>query len=318
MIYILFGNSEYTIKKRIEKIIKTDFSNDTDIVKIDMEENTIGSLIDEYDQLTLTGETKLIVAYNSFFIENSKSKTKITKSDEYKELFECLKSQNNPNSLILVSYKDKIDTKNEIVKLTNNIGKIYEFKEPTKNDWSKFAFDYFKHRQVKISQDAIDELVKRTKYDLYSFNSEASKLLLYKGTNITIDDVKTLVSNNLEEDVFGVLNNLIIGNKEEAIKTYRDLRIQGVEPITLINLMSSSITFLLNVRNLSMMKYSIDEIASKTGSSTGRIFMTFKNLKIVSENTLYNSLEKLHKLDKEIKHSKVDRFLSFELFLINF
>lgn len=318
MIYILFGNSEYTIKKRIEKIIKTDFSNDTDIVKIDMEENTIGSLIDEYDQLTLTGETKLIVAYNSFFIENSKSKTKITKSDEYKELFECLKSQNNPNSLILVSYKDKIDTKNEIVKLTNNIGKIYEFKEPTKNDWSKFAFDYFKHRQVKISQDAIDELVKRTKYDLYSFNSEASKLLLYKGTNITIDDVKTLVSNNLEEDVFGVLNNLIIGNKEEAIKTYRDLKIQGVEPITLINLMSSSITFLLNVRNLSMMKYSIDEIASKTGSSTGRIFMTFKNLKIVSENTLYNSLEKLHKLDKEIKHSKVDRFLSFELFLINF
>ncbi len=318
MIYILFGNSEYTIKKRIEKIIKTDFSNDTDIVKIDMEENTIGSLIDEYDQLTLTGETKLIVAYNSFFIENSKSKTKITKSDEYKELFECLKSQNNPNSLILVSYKDKIDTKNEIVKLTNNIGKIYEFKEPTKNDWSKFAFDYFKHRQVKISQDAIDELAKRTKYDLYSFNSEASKLLLYKGTNITIDDVKTLVSNNLEEDVFGVLNNLIIGNKEEAIKTYRDLRIQGVEPITLINLMSSSITFLLNVRNLSMMKYSIDEIASKTGSSTGRIFMTFKNLKIVSENTLYNSLEKLHKLDKEIKHSKVDRFLSFELFLINF
>ena len=318
MIYILFGNSEYTIKKRIEKIIKTDFSNDTDVVKIDMEENTIGSLIDEYDQLTLTGETKLIVAYNCFFIENSKSKAKITKSDEYKELFECLKSQNNPNSLILVSYKDKIDTKNEIVKLTNNIGKIYEFKEPTKNDWSKFAFDYFKHRQVKISQDAIDELVKRTKYDLYSFNNEASKLLLYKGTNITIDDVKTLVSNNLEEDVFGVLNNVIIGNKEEAIKTYRDLRIQGVEPITLINLMSSSITFLLNVKNLSMMKYSIDEIASKTSSSTGRIFMTFKNLKMVSENTLYNSLEKLHKLDKEIKHSKVDRFLSFELFLINF
>lgn len=318
MIYILFGNSEYTIKKRIDKIVKTELGNSSEIVKLTMNEKTIGNLIDEYDQFSLSGEQKVIVAYDSYFLETSKPKHKLFDSKELKELVKSIESGDNVNSIIFVSFGEKIDSKNGIVKYAKQNGKIMEFKEPSKGDWNQYVHSYFAKRNVTISEEAIVELIKRTNYDLYSFNNEATKLLMYKANGIDIDDINELIPNALEDDVFSVLNNLISGNKKEAIKIYRDLRVQGVEPVTLINLISSSLIYLSNVKNLSMLNYKADEIAVKTGSSNGRVFMAFKNLKLISEEKLDNLIATLHKLDYQIKHNLVDRFVAFDIFLANF
>lgn len=318
MIYVLFGSSEYTIKKRINRIIKTELENSSEIVKISMNEKTIGNLIDEYDQLSLSMDPKVIIAYDSYFLETSKPKHKLFNQKELKELIQSIKNENNINSIIFITFKDKIDAKSEIIKYAKENGKVMEFKEPTKADWVQYAHNYFAKRNVSISEEAVTELIKRTNYDLYSFNNEASKLLMYKVNGIDVDDIKELVPNALEDDVFSVLNNLITGNKKEAIKIYRDLKIQGVEPVTLINLMSSSLIYLLNVQNLSKMNYKADEIATRTSSTSGRVFMTFKNLKLISEEKLNQKISELHQLDKDIKHNKVDRFLAFDIFLAEF
>lgn len=318
MIYVLFGNSEYTVKKRINKIIKTELNSSNDILKISMNEKTIGNLIDEYDQLSLSGEPKVIIAYDAYFLESSKPKHKLFDQKELKELVKSIQDENNINSIIFISYKDKIDSKSEIVKFAKQNGKIMEFKEPTKGDWVQYVHSFFAKRNVTISEEAIAELIRRTNYDLYSFNNEANKLLMYKVSGIEVEDIKELVPNALEDDVFSVLNNLIVGNKKEAIKIYRDLRIQGVEPVTLINLMSSSLIYLLNVQNLSKLNYKTDEIATRTGSSSGRVFMAFKNLKLINEQKLNEKIAELHKLDHDIKHNLVDRFVAFDLFLAEF
>lgn len=318
MIYILFGNSEYTIKKRINKIIKTELENSSEVVKISMNEKTIGNLIDEYDQFSLSGEQKVIIAHDSYFLETSKPKHKLFDSKELKELINSIESGDNINSLIFVTFSEKIDSKNGIVKYAKEKGKIMEFKEPSKADWDQYVHGFFGKRNVSITEDAISELIKRTNYDLYSFNNEATKLLMYKTNGIDVDDINELIPNALEDDVFSVLNNLISGNKKEAIKIYRDLRVQGVEPVTLINLISSSLIYLSNVKNLAMLNYKTDEIATKTGSSSGRVFMAFKNLKLISEEKLDSLIATLHKLDYQIKHNLVDRFVAFDIFLANF
>lgn len=318
MIYILFGNSEYTIKKRINKIIKTELNVSSEIIKFSMNEKTIGNLIDEFDQFSLSGEEKVIVAFDSYFLETSKPKHKLFDNKELKELINDIESGNNPNSIIFVTFNEKIDSKNGIVKYAKTNGKIMEFKEPSKADWNQYVHSFFGKRNVSISEEAIAELIKRTNYDLYSFNNEATKLLMYKTNRIELEDIKELISNALEDDVFSVLNNLINGNKKEAIKIYRDLRIQGVEPVTLINLISSSLIYLLNVKNLSMLNYKTDEIAARTNSSAGRVFMAFKNLKLISEKELNRHIDELHKLDYQIKHNLVDRFVAFDMFLANF
>lgn len=318
MIYILFGLQDLMIKNRIKKILRDDFEGGATKIKISMNDVTIGNLIDEYDQFSITGDSKIIVADDCYFLESSKPKHKLYKKEEFDELVKCLKDGGNYNSIIFIVHSDKIDSKNELVKLTKSIGKIFEFKNVSKNDWPLYVKEYFTKRGVKITDEAVTELVKRVHDDLFVFQNEATKLMLYKGSLIEKNDVIELVSNVLEDDVFSILNNLITGNKQEAMKTYYDLRLQGLEPVTLISLMTSSILYMLNVKNLSNLGMKTDEIATRSGSSTGRVFMTFKNLKLISEAKLNSVVEKLYELDSKIKHSEVDRFMAFEVFLAEF
>ena len=116
MIYILFGEQELMIKNRIKKILRDDFSTNSEIIKLNMPEIRIGALIDEYDQFSITGEPKVIIANNAYFIESSTHiKNKLFDKKELDELYRCISSDVNSNSIIFVINGSKIDLKSNIV-----------------------------------------------------------------------------------------------------------------------------------------------------------------------------------------------------------
>ena len=61
----------FRFKNRIKKILRDDFSTNSEVIKLNMPEIRIGALIDEYDQFSITGEPKVIIANNAYFIESS-------------------------------------------------------------------------------------------------------------------------------------------------------------------------------------------------------------------------------------------------------
>ena len=318
MIYILYGLQELMIKNRIKKILAEFFNNeDENTIKIDLKDKTIGNLIDEISQFNLLNPKKAIVVSNSDFL--SKNFDAKSKDKELIELFDCVNELDDNICLIFATNIEALSKKNQFVALASEIGKIFEFKNLTKNDWPIFVNGYFAKRNIKITPEAVNELVLRSKGNLDTFMNEANKLIMYKGLEgIDLNDIYAISSKSLDDNVFDILNNLLIGNKAQAIKTYRDVRIQGVEPVVLISLISSNLIFMLNVSNFLKEGKKADEIAKLTNSSSGRIFMTCKNLKTISQDQLINTLNKLFELDKAIKHNEIDRFYGFELFLSNF
>ena len=317
MIYLLYGNERTMILNRIKKIRKELFENcEENIVNFDLNSNKVYEVIDEINQLFLYSDNKLIIVDNAdFFITEIKGKKEI---ELYNELYNALENIDEKTSVIFIVSSSKVNQKNNLYKLILKNGKVLEFKDIQKNDWPIFANQFFKKRNISITQEALDELIKRANGDINTFNNEANKLILYKINNITLKDVEDLVPQSLDEDVFKIMNSLNTGDKATVLKVYRDLRIRNIEPVTLINLFSSSLFYILNVKNLLNQKYKSDDIAKITGSSTGRVYMTTKNSKNLSMSFLENKLEALAKLDKDIKHSRVDRFLAFETFLLEY
>ena len=305
------------ILNRIKKIRKELFENcEENIVNFDLNSNKVYEVIDEINQLFLYSDNKLIIVDNAdFFITEIKGKKEI---ELYNELYNALENIDEKTSVIFIVSSSKVNQKNNLYKLILKNGKVLEFKDIQKNDWPIFANQFFKKRNISITQEAIDELIKRANGDINTFNNEANKLILYKINNIALKDVEDLVPQSLDEDVFKIMNSLNAGDKATALKVYRDLRVKNIEPVTLINLFSSSLFYILNVKNLLNQKYKSDDIAKITGSSTGRVYITTKNSKNLSMSFLENKLETLAKLDKDIKHSRVDRFLAFETFLLEY
>lgn len=320
MIYLLYGSQPLKIKNRIKKIEK-DFFESPDIeyssvVDMDLTNESIFNVIDEVNQFSLTSNKKVVNVKNATIFE-TQLKTKFKKS-EIEEIITCFKNLREDVCLIFSLCASKVSTTNEIYKLISTDGKILEFKEIKKEEWPLVVNDYFIKRGIKLDNETIDEIVARTNMDVDTFINEAEKLILYKGSNITLKDVKELVPDTLETDSFKILNSLLAGDKSNALKIYKDLRLKNMEVITLISLISSSLIFALNVKNLQSEGRGNDEIAKITQSSPGRIFMTNKNFKNYTVDFLLSAIKSLQELDRKIKHSEIDRFYGFELFLLNF
>ena len=317
MIYLLYGNENTMINNRVKKIKREIFSeSDEYIVNFDLKNDSLGSLIDEINQFFLIGDAKLIVVDNAeIFEKETKDKQK---NNLLKELFNSIEIIGENINLIFIVHNSSINVKSDLYKLILKNGKILEFKDIQKSDWPVYANQFFKKRNITISNEALNELIKRSNGDLNTFNNEANKLIIYKINNITLEDVEALVPQSLDDDVFKIMNSLNAGDKQSALKVYYDLRIKNIEPVTLINLFASSLLFTLNVKNLLNQNIKVDEIAKITGSSTGRVYVTIKNAKNFSFEFISSKLEKLEKLDRKIKHSETDRFLAFETFLIEY
>ena len=317
MIYILFGSQYVMIKNHINKIVKESLGNDSgSIIKIDCQDNDISNLITELTQTSLFDQKKMIIVNNCFFLSTSKGYSLPKKDSEY--LLESLKQLDDDVEVLFVLNDINLNKKNEICTYVSKSGKILEFKDLEKGERPIFIRNYFSKRNINIEEEAISELNVRSKGDLGTFFNEAQKLIMYKTNNIRLNDVINLVPNSLDDDAFKILNSLLSNDKSSALKVYNDLKCKSVEPIALISLISSSLFFMLLVKRLLNGNSKVETIAKLTNSSTGRIYMTIKNVKYISEEQLCAALNKLYLLDKTIKHNEVDRFLALELFIANY
>jgi DNA polymerase-3 subunit delta len=144
------------------------------------------------------------------------------------------------------------------------------------------------------------------------------KISNYSST-ISLEDIKLLVNEPLNENSLELLNYLVENKKELALKTYKDLIIKNNDPVYLISMLSSQLKFLNMVYYLNKTeKKTKDEIASILKVSPGRIYFTLKNLKNLNQKILDNSFEQLYKLDKDIKLGNINKYVGFELFILNF
>jgi DNA polymerase III delta subunit len=69
---------------------------------------------------------------------------------------------------------------------------------------------------------------------------------------------------------------------------------------------------------LSKKRMSKEDIANELKIKPGRVYILSRSIPLISEATIRKTLDDLYQLDLDIKSGLVDRYYSFELFLINF
>ena len=320
MIYIIYGSQSIIVKQRIKKIAKENLEelDDMSFIKFDGSQSLIQEIVDEASYIPLGFEHKVISVENTYFIGKPKAKNKIESEQDYKKLIDYINYPNEDCDLIFSIISPTIDEKSEIVKLIKAKGKIMEVVDPSKDDWQKYVNKYITETlKVKINNDAIIELSDRTQMDVALFQNSAKKLALYTD-HITYDDVCKMVQRPLEDNSFQLFNHLVNKNNGAALSLYRDLRVNNVEPVTLISMIGNQFRMLSQVSYLSKIGLSANEIAKELNINSYRAQILRKTSFSISEKTIYNTLENLYNLDLQIKSGQIDRFYAFEMFLINF
>ena len=326
MTYLFFGSDSERIKMYLKNFLNKFFSDsEHNVINFNAQDSLVDDALNELNQLSLSFNKKVVVIDNATYLENktkySKSKdARIIKKNDYSNIVRYIKQDNDENILLIfIVYKNEINLENEIVNSINKENRKL-LKPLLDEEWPQYVEKYFLKKGFEIDKEAINEIIDRIDKNLNTFIKESEKLVLYCDNKVvTKDDVNLVFSSKKNNDILALSSALIANKKEEALKIYRDLRdLQNIEPVQLIALLTSSLIFLDEVNYLKSLKYTNEEIAVKLKVSTGRIYYATNDLKKVDIDNIKKALHDLYNLDKAIKHNTVDRFYSFEMFILNF
>ncbi len=320
MVYLIYGEQYPTIRKKVNQLKKQllgDYIDEFSYVSLSCKTTSVQDIVYEATKPSLFSQNKLIVASEPYFLSTSREKNDIEKNQDYDVLKSFLSNPSDCTTLVFIFEGSNINKKSDIYRLIEKNGKIEEVEQLSQSQFASVAGQYFIKANVKVDNNALEELIFRCGVDLSKFLMEANKLCLYS-KHITIDDVDALVSLKPEQNAFAIAENLMKGNYKNALKIYYDLRMLKEEPVRLIALMASQFRILTRVGFLLKNGYDKDKIAKEMAIHPYRVSLAISNLNYVSYNKAQEVLEKLYDLDYKIKSGQIDPYYGFELFLLNF
>ncbi len=310
--YLIESDDFVVIDSLIKKIIK-DNGFDNEVVNYyDLEENELSSVLEDLDTYSFLSPRKVIVLKNTFFLESS-SKLKVVDED----VEHLIKYLNKPSDDVLfIMCTSKLDSRK---KLTKDIKKLVNFvnSKITVNDVLREQF-----KDYKIDFKARNLLIQYTNENISMLTSECLKLKLFKYDEkvITEEDVEKIcfkAKKDTDKMLFEFVNFIASRNKKKAFELYLELLDYDYTPIDVIGRLASQLRLIYQI----MLSYddniSNNDLATILGVHPYRLEKSLPLVYNFSKGEIVSIIEKLGKLDLDIKSGKKDAKLAFKMFLIN-
>ena len=310
MNYLLYGQEKFLIEQEIQNIINKYRIEDINISKYDLEINTLKEILDDASTISLFSSNKLIIVNNAFIFNRIQNK----KLDDIKLIEDYLNNKYD-TIIVFINNNEKIDNTKKIVKLIKEKGIIKEF-NPLKNLSSSIKNMF---NDYKINDRCINLLIDRVGNNLELIYQEIEKLKIYKINDkiITEDDIKNITNENINIDIFKFIDDIINKNKNNALRTYKELLKINEEPIKIIAMLAGKFRLMYQANNLSKKGYSEEEISEILKIHKYPVHLAILASYKYDTKIILKYLENLADLDIAIKTGIKDKELALELFILS-
>ena len=304
--YLILSEDEITIKSNIDKIIKESKFKDYELIKYDLTVNSINEVLEELDTYNFLTTNKIIVLYNSLFIEDS------TYNKELKLVNNYLLNPNDNN--IFIIKKKKKGSNKEVDKLIQNVTIV-------NSDISIEKIISNNLEDFKMDNRAIKRLIEVCLNNNEKILTELNKLKIYRIDSpnklITYEDVENIVLKEYDLNVFDLVNAITKKDKNKAIELYERL-IENTDITLIVASIASKVKTLYSVKVLRDEGFNIDEIAKKLDiKNKYSINYSLEECDNFSSKKLLKLLKDLGDLDYKSKSQNVDVDFLFKMFLLS-
>lgn len=311
-IYVIVTSSQIKQQEKLNSIL-SQIHVDYDSITHDGDEQSLISLLEEVSTIPFFTEHKVVIAKNpKYFIKSS-----IVNERVLSDFVNYIKNPMDSATLIFMindlkdlepSYKTLLE-KNAIVYLENNL---------KEEDAKEYALNSFKKEGYQIEDSALEELLYRTKGDLERVVVEIVKLKTYKyeSKKILIKDIYQLISKDLEDNVFDLVNAIVSKNKQIAIDIYNDLKVLNEDSAKIISMLVSKFNELYQTKVLMLQGFSKNDIAQIFNMKVGRVYYMIQSSKNLKLEDITSNINTLIDYDYKIKSGQIDKDLALEMFIL--
>lgn len=318
-VYLLYGSEKYQMNEFVafleDQLIPKE-ERDFAIVRLDLGETPIQSVVEEAETIPFMVPKKLIFVRDTSFFTSAKDNGKVEHRPEA-----LLDYMNNPadySVIVFMVQQEKLDERKKIVKAVKKAGVAISFMPLGGEELLGWVDKQVRQHRCTLAAGAADAIVRNAGTNLQSLSAEVEKLCLYAGEGGTIDvtTVNMLVARSTEQNVFALVEDIANLRLDKALAIFYELLKQREEPIKLAALITRQFRIILQVKTLSSQGYTQQQIASQIGLHPYAVKIAGEQARKFETAHLERILNRLAQLDYEMKTGAVDKVLGLELFLL--
>lgn len=199
--------------------------------------------------------------------------------------------------------KGKARKNPEMIKLLTNRGLTKNFPKMSYSELHRWIKEYFYSHGYKISNDAVSFLYEGVGSDQSLLVSEMDKLFLYgpEGKEIRIDDLRNIVTSNLQSNIFDLVGNLFT-NKDRMLSALENLFVLKYPESLLLHMIIRELRMILLVKWYQQERLSEKEIYGKTEIKHPYVYkVKSEQARKMSYESLYINLKMFYDVDDRIK-----------------
>lgn len=305
MLYVLYGNDasrqEYKLKKLISK------EKPDQITRFHADQDDAQAFFEAVDSGSLFIDKEMIIVDHAAFLT--------AKNTTGWPLEEVVPRTNTDKIVVLMVDNPKIDTRRKLIKEMAGRAVLMECKKFDEQAQRSFIQDLARERKLQIAPDAFEWFCRYGGMDAAALENAVDRLSLHGGP-IDLETVQALVTVSPEDNVFEMTNAFFAKDGLKLLALYRTFRQQNMEPLAINGLLASQIRFIFQVRVLMDAGMNQKQIAAELEATPGRIWNSMKNARRFSSMELLDHLNKLARLDLELKTNPTSKDTLFENFIL--
>jgi DNA polymerase-3 subunit delta len=216
---------------------------------------------------------------------------------------------------VLVFVDGAVQATNSVFKAIRDLGNTREFPPLPPGALAGWITDRATSQGASFSSGAVRLLAQYVGNDLWQLSSEVDKLALYaRGRTVAEDDVRALVSATIEVNVFSLVDAVVGGRREDALRHLHQLFQEGGTAPQLLGTLSTQYRRLILARELMETRTPTPEIGRRLGiTSDFALRKVAEQASHYSMSRLEGAYRSLLNADVAIKTGALDEELSLEL-----
>lgn len=277
----------------------------------------------DFNEVIASCETLPVMSDKRLIIIDETTKFSDINDKEFIKSFESYLKSPSPSTVLLIRIP-KIDKRKKIYTLLKKYGKIVEFKKLDRKELNSFITKVLKEQKISMTDQVKNFYIDRTHYldnddiDTFSIENQLKQLANYTDETgkITIDMVKEVVPEGIEDNIYKIIDNAVAGNMKNVNEVLEYFFDRGESPLGVFGLVLYQVRNILKVKILLEEHYTQREIINRTHLS---YFIIRKTIPLANKFSLKN-LIKLYseagKIDLQMKTGQVDPEFGLEYFLL--
>ncbi|MDO7788250.1 DNA polymerase III subunit delta [Desulforamulus aquiferis] len=330
-VYLFHGEEEYLKEKAIsmfkDYLLPGAADFNLDIIDGEGTGTEISTVISLAENLPFLAEKRLVIVKKAPWFKG-KGKSKVTgakvekqdKSDGNEELFFKYLNDPSPSTCLIFVTGDPVDRRKKLFKAIESSGRVIDFKSLKAAEMVNWVIERFKHAGKKISPPAARLLVDANgRLGLMNLYNEVEKLMTFAWDKkeVSPQDVEMVVVLNLEQNIFTVVDEAVVGNLSRALAGIRELLTLKEPPVKILTMLGRQFRLAIQAEALVKEGCPERELAGRLGVHDFVARKALGQARKSGPARLRYALEQLSSMDAAIKKGRQDFLPAIENTLIN-